>query len=219
MNVKRLEEVAWSGYSKKVKLKGKPNVKTLLDRADDLYVAIRQCLNWYESSAFAVDAKVFTERLRVLIDLFGYDPYIGPLYRAVPVVATLNKKSIYEGQILKLVAAKRPVSSWTTSASNAATLLALGDESGTEFSVVKLVDTKAYQVMNTVFLTEIVAYLEKFKRLFKKAGKEELVRGLTILSVDLKRFKAEDEVTLLLKSKVKVQVVLIVKKDKLVRSK
>lgn len=150
-----IQELAWSGNLAKIKLKQKPNLHSLYKYRKELSDALRVMSDWYCGSSAGKDTKKFVANLRVIVALFGFEPYEGPLFRAIPYVKQVNKKTVHEGDVKRLKATVRPISSWTTSLSNATKY---GHEKHGDFVVIQLKD-KGMQLMNSVFLRAVVDWL------------------------------------------------------------
>jgi hypothetical protein len=237
-----ITELAWQGYTGKVKVKLKPSLRKMFEHRKALTKALYELQSWYGSSSH-VNIKKFEDAVMPVAALFGYDPYIGPVFRAIPVVKGLKSKKLFEGSIRRLKSATRPISSWTTSLSNASNY-AVGEYNG-DFAVIMLVD-KGYQLMSTVYLEAVCRYIltvcsskvlsrirkgirQKYKgksQLDEKESLEDQLNELEDLeghAADTLRstqsFKHEDEIIMRLKPRSKVQIKLVNDGRRVVRRK
>lgn len=193
--ISRTEEIAWSGHPKTLKLKRKPRLSELEANFKELEKAIASARKWYEEGW---NYKDYYKGCKLLVSLFGFDPYVGNLYRAIPILKKVDKVPI-EGKILRLKATKSKLSSWTTSLSNAARYGANTHES----YVVIQARQQVLQVMNTNYLKSIVKYLLSIPQIRSKSIVfNELANTLT-------RFEAEDEVTVMTHPRMLVEVVFV----------
>lgn len=193
--ISRTEEIAWSGHPKTLKLKRKPRLSELEANFKELEKAIASARKWYEEGW---NYKDYYKGCKLLVSLFGFDPYVGNLYRAIPILKKVDKVPI-EGKILRLKATKSKLSSWTTSLSNAARYGANTYES----YVVIQARQQVLQVMNTNYLKSIVKYLLSIPQIRSKSIVfNELANTLT-------RFEAEDEVTVMTHPRMLVEVVFV----------
>ena len=84
----RLKETAWSGHHKILKLKRKPRLKELEANFEGLTKSIESAITWYEEGD---NHKDYYKGCKLLVSLFGFDPYEGNLYRAIPVLKKVDK--------------------------------------------------------------------------------------------------------------------------------
>jgi len=132
------------------------------------------------------------------VSLFGFDPYVGDLYRAVPILKEVDKIPI-EGKILRLKATVSKLSSWTTSLSNAARY---GSHAHKSYVVIRA-RQQVLQLMNSNYLKSIAKYLLSIPQIRSKSP------IFSKLEKTMTRFEAEDEVTVMTRPRMLVEVVFV----------
>lgn len=196
--ISRTEEIAWSGHPKTLKLKRKPQLSELEANFEKLEKAIASVIKWYEAEIDNNNYKEYYEGCKLLVSLFGFDPYVGDLYRAIPILKKVDKIPV-EGKILRLKATVSKLSSWTTSLSNAARY---GSHAHKSYVVIRA-RQQVLQLMNSNYLKSIAKYLLSIPQIRSKSP------IFSKLEKTMTRFEAEDEVTGMTRPRMLVEVVFV----------
>jgi hypothetical protein len=213
---------AWTTASPKVKVRVTPEYNRVLKNATDkdlldIQTSLSTLQGWYSHSAgFRNELYKAAE---ILVRYFRYDPYRGPVYRAIEVRKSFSKLSI-EGKFLKANVAHPVASSWTTSISNA---INFGKAHHNTFVVVKL-SSPGLQLFNSNWFLSVLPALHKLLKAVKKQRNKSLDKDLLYdclnYVIDLNNneyLEGEDEIVMRLPNKVKIQVAALIN-DRIVRS-
>lgn len=209
---------AYRLYSHAVRAKLiKPSVATLNSQAEALEDALIDIGSWYKDNGHTKVINAFMPACKTLVELFGYTPYVGNVYRIVQNLPENLAEKLSEGSKLTLRTGLNPLQSWSASQSGALYFY-LNHQFAVNTTLVRLISS-GNQVASTEWLLSVVDYMKSFGT---KLSTNLRADALRYLEKQLLDFAREDEVVMLLPKDAKVEVMALLNwpdKRKIVRTK